>query len=131
MPSGLVCGIGRSAAAFAVAEVAAELAAQLGLRLVIVHVDEQPRLLRARSRDRDAAHAYVESVARALSLRGAELVLRRGSPARVLVDATREEEADLLVVGAGGRCRVAAAVAKNARCPVVVVPHERHHAGSS
>ncbi len=121
MSSGLVCGIDRSATALAVAEVAAELAAQLGLRLVIVHVDNGSRLRRDRS-SVEAAHAYLESVARALSLRGAELVLRRGSPARALLDATRDEDADLLVVGAGARCRVAAAIAKHAHCPVVVVP---------
>lgn len=139
----LICGVGLDEPE-AVLRVAAGLSQALELRLMLVHVARPPRRRGSGRLRYPPAHslAGLHDEAWAASgkvldgarmLLGPEVALERvrfGDPARELVAASVEHDAAVLVVGAGGRRRLAVAAlgsvsaqtAATAPCPVVTVP---------
>jgi nucleotide-binding universal stress UspA family protein len=118
----VVSGVDRSDAAEAVTDTASRLASAMDRRLLVVHVVEEPV---------EEAEELLESVrARLPSGDDADVRLVEGSPAERLVEVADDEDAELLVVGSRGRGALSSAVlggvsrrlARDARCPVVVVP---------
>lgn len=125
----------------AACEVGSHLAGRLDLPLVLAHVVENstPRrfdfLTEKRERGRHHAHRRGQEALQrcADSLTGAAQPVTHvvnGSPFPTLLDLARDEDAELIVVGSRGRGAVAAALfgsfsraaAREAPCPVVVVP---------
>ncbi len=115
----IVCGVDGSTGCRAATGVAAELAASLDARLVLVHAADDP--LRS--------HRLLEDAATGLD---AVLRVTRGDPVDGLHAVCREEDAELVVVGSqahSGRAAavlgsVSARVASTAICPVVIVPRD-------
>lgn len=139
----VLCGVDGSADARVALRVAAGLAEQLGLRLVVAHVAPVPVSPVAFGAGGPALAAYpspaagIESGERMLGLLleeaaidGAEQRVVAGFPPDRLADLADEENAALLVVGSRGRGSVKAAFLGSvsmdligvARCPVLVVP---------
>src|SRR3954470_1749870 len=125
----LVVGLDDSEHAPAVASVAVELAARLGLRLCVVHSanpDEYP-VGRQRERLLDGGMEFLDGLIPPDTPH--DRVVELGEPANLL-RTVLARGADLAVVGTRGRGPVKAAVfgsvsnavVKAARCPVVVVP---------
>jgi nucleotide-binding universal stress UspA family protein len=141
MSAHIVCGIvgspkaGRAAEAGRAAAVAARLGRDLRSRAVLVHVDERraargirlPRPGRKRRRRR----LLKDTAAAAGFARDAALALKDGDPTDGLLDAARENDAELIVVATGGAGTAspvliggtASALMRRTRCPVVVVPN--------
>jgi nucleotide-binding universal stress UspA family protein len=128
-PARLVCGLDDSEHASTVMNVAAELAARLGLRLCLVH-SVDPDLFLAGERRRtllSGGAALLDDLVPPGTPH--DRVVALGEPARLLA-AVLENGAELAVVGSRGRgpARAAAfgstssAVVHRASCPVVVVP---------
>lgn len=119
---------------------AVSLAQRLGLRPVLVHVRDVPKLPGVSKVPSGRAELTADAVEEARQtlaeaerlLDGAEVELRveLGTPAERILAAAEELGAELLVVGSRGRSAVrsallgsvSSAVAARARCPVVVVP---------
>jgi nucleotide-binding universal stress UspA family protein len=118
----VVAGVDRSDAAEPVADAASWLASTLDTRLLVVHAVEEPV---------EEAEELLESVrARLPGGNDTSVRLVEASPADRLIEVADEEDAELLVVGSRGRGALSSAVlggvsrkvARNARCPVLVVP---------
>jgi len=132
----IVCGVDGSAGSRAATRVAAEFAARVDARLVLVHAVADPpafpygdaweqdlqrgRAVRAGQRLLDDAASDLDAVLR----------VTVGDPVAGLHTVGREEDAGFLVVGSRGRSglgaellgSVSAHVAHGAPCPVVIVP---------
>jgi len=136
-PPVLVCGVDDPRTDRAAFLVAAELAKRSGGRLVLLHtrpsplIDAQPQVAYAArqqpqpTRDLLAAARELADLAAAADVaQASEVRVGFGDPEKQLLALAREEQASLLVVGAGrelGRSR-ALRVISGAPCPVVVVP---------
>jgi nucleotide-binding universal stress UspA family protein len=117
---------------------AAMLARRLGAELLIAHVSEPLAIVpgsdlaaeEAAETERELDGVVAELVREGLAARG---ILVPGEPAAEIVALAEREHADLIVLGTHGRSglahvllgSVAERVLRRARCPVVVVPHER------
>jgi nucleotide-binding universal stress UspA family protein len=138
----VVCGVEDSPQAPAVAHAAADLAARLGRPLLLVHVAPPPVVL-----DRPAAShgerlseaeafeqaGYMRTVFEQIDVTDRPGVVRAvefGDPATTLAELANSHEASLIVVGSGGHGMLgsiftgstAAALTRDAPCPVLVVP---------
>src|SRR5918999_1874784 len=122
MAQTIVVGVDRSDAAEPVAGAASWLASTLDIRLLVVHAVEEPV---------EEAQELLQSLrARLPGANDTSVRLVEGSPADRLIEVADDEGADLLVVGSRGRGALSSAVlggvsrkvARDARCPVVVVP---------
>jgi nucleotide-binding universal stress UspA family protein len=139
MNQSIVCGIDNSSVSQAAARVAARLARELGYRLVLVHVAEDPpafpygdaRLRELKRRDAIAdGTSMLKGVAATLADIDPETRVLFGDPVEALAYVTQSEKSEFLVIGSRGRGPLAAAVlgsvssrlANAAACPVVVVP---------
>ncbi len=119
--STIVCGIDDSPAARPVGETAAWLAGALGAQLIAVHVEDGRTL---------AAGAVLEAFSPPPFRVEPELRFAGGPPAQALMQVAAESEAEFLIVGSRGRRWLASGVlgsvsrtlAREAPCPVVVVP---------
>ncbi len=149
-PRTVVCGVDASPGAAEVVAVARRLAAALGLRLVVAHAarahDIVPRTppigasyppgtvegLRAEAIE--AGERLLDDLLADAWLHDADRAVVAGHPASVLLDAARDGDAALIVVGSRGLGSVARVVKGSvsqeviaaADCPVVVVPAPRH-----
>ena len=140
MPGSVVCGVDGSPEARDAARVAADLAARLGLRLVIAHVAQVAAVSGGGrfhpapwpgglDESELAARMLVERVVHEAEVHAEQCVLV-GVPAERLAELADEEHAELIVVGSRGRGAfrsvflgsVSHNVVGLARCPVVVVP---------
>lgn len=136
MSACIVCGVDGSREADRAAAVAGRLARDLSSRALLVHVHEDarnrggglrlPRPRRGRRRRR-----MLKAIASGSCFPpDTRLHLRSGDPTRELLDAAREEDAELLVVATGGLGTAspvllggtASALMLESPCPVVVVP---------
>src|ERR671917_2185132 len=121
MAQTIVAGVDRSDAAEPVADVASGLASALDARLLVVHAVEEPV---------EEAEELLESLRARLPGADVHARLVEGPPAGRLIALADDEDAELLVVGSRGRGALSSAVlggvsrkvARDARCPVVVVP---------
>jgi nucleotide-binding universal stress UspA family protein len=122
MAQTIVAGVDRSDAAEPVVDAASWLASTLDTRLLVVHAVGEPV---------EEAEELLESLrARLQGANDTSMRLVEGSPADRLIEMADEEDAQLLVVGSRGRGALSSAVlggvsrkvARDARCPVVVVP---------
>jgi nucleotide-binding universal stress UspA family protein len=122
----LVCGVDDSAYGRSAARIAARLAEDLGLRLLLVHVSEADG-------NGGGDHAAESLLATIVVEEGLGTVDRRvelGAPAQRLVAVAEDEDAELIVVGSRGRGALRAALLGSvstevigaAPCPVLVVP---------
>jgi nucleotide-binding universal stress UspA family protein len=111
MPGGVVCALDHSSHATGVAAAAADVAGQLGLRLVLADADD----------DRpDRAEAFLEGVAQAAGLHGAELHVETGDAGSAVLALAAREDAELIVVGRSDRSWQELVLRSD--CPVLVVP---------
>lgn len=122
MAQTIVAGVDRSDAAEPVVDAASWVASRLDTRLLVVHAVEEPV---------EEAQELLESLrARLPAADDTGVRLVEGSPADRLIEVADDEDAELLVVGSRGRGAIGSAVlggvsrrvARDARCPVVVVP---------
>jgi nucleotide-binding universal stress UspA family protein len=120
MTGSIICGIDDSESAKGAARVARELSAQLGTKLVFVHVVD--------GGSADTATARLQELAESASdVDGsAHWLVDVGHPADRLVAVAEEEGASLIVVGSTGPHSsllgsISADVSRRAPCPVVVV----------
>jgi nucleotide-binding universal stress UspA family protein len=122
MAQTIVAGVDRSDAAEPVVDAASWLASRLDTRLLVVHAVEEPV---------EEAQELLESLrARLPGADDTSVRLVEGSPAERLMEVADDEDAELLVVGSRGRGAIGSAVlggvsrklARDARCPVAVVP---------
>ncbi|MCL7940795.1 universal stress protein [Halomonas sp. ATCH28] len=82
--------------------------------------------------DREIADAQQQLDGLAERIEGLETRVLDGDPRRAIVEEAKREHADLIVIGKRGRNRIqefllgstAEAIARDAHCPVLVVPHE-------
>ncbi|MGD9695366.1 MAG: universal stress protein [Thermoleophilia bacterium] len=141
----VVCGVDASGAARAAIRVAGRLAESLDLRLVLVHAGRELALrhpppigveypeedLRAVRDDAAAAgRALLDDQARASGVRDYEALVELGPPSQIVLDAARDAQAEMIVVGTRRLGVIASAlvgsvsgdVLSHADCPVVVVP---------
>jgi nucleotide-binding universal stress UspA family protein len=138
----LLVGVDGSEPSLAALDLAADVAEMLGGSLSVLHVFEHvPPFPIAPRRDRggeshegvrDQPLALLEDSVREVRQRGvgAQVVLRSGDPAPTLLQLADDVDADLVVVGTGGRGgpgdlllgSVARTVADGARRPTLVVP---------
>jgi nucleotide-binding universal stress UspA family protein len=118
----IVVGVDRSDAAESVVDAASWLASTLDTRLLVVHAVAEPV---------EEAEELLESLrARLPGADDTSTRLVEGAPAERLIELADQEDAELLVVGSRGRGALSSAVlggvsrkvARDARCPVVVVP---------
>lgn len=138
----IVCGIDASEGARAALHVAARLAGELGVRLVVAHV-MQPQPTRTGLGPtatqlatlpldtlRTGGEALVDRILDEEQLGGAERRVVLGFTADRLADLADDESAELIVVGSRGRRgfkavlfgSVSAGLIGVARCPILVVP---------
>ncbi len=141
----VLCGIDASPASRHAAEVASRLAARLDDRLVLAHAypplraglgrgyESGPLVSRWRAAPTllDGARASLQHLAGP----DPELTLEPGSPRKALVEATKREAAELLVVGSDGlgtpgRRSVAEMLVASCPIPVLVVPAPADLAGT-
>jgi nucleotide-binding universal stress UspA family protein len=147
MGTSIVCGVDGSPDSQAAFQVAAHLAARLGLRLVVAHVHEPDYIPYAAAapfggaagRDAvreeaesqgEAAERMLEQFVAAAGLADVERRATVGVPAERLADLADEEDAELIVVGSRGRGvfrsaflgSVSNSLVGIARCPVLIVP---------
>lgn len=126
MTGSIICGIDDSESAKGAARVARELSAQLGTKLVFVHVVD--------GGSADAATARLQELAESANdVDGsAHWLVDVGHPADRLVAVAEEEGASLIVVGSTGPHSsllgsISADVSRRAPCPVVVVAPGADH----
>jgi nucleotide-binding universal stress UspA family protein len=137
MTRSIVCGIDETTSSRHAASIAARLARDLDSHALLVHVSDTggfvhrlppARIGRARRTRRGlravaAEHCFPD---------GTDLRVKTGDPASTLMAVADREDAELIVVAAGGRSTVSAALLggvtstlmREAPCPVVVVPSE-------
>jgi nucleotide-binding universal stress UspA family protein len=129
MFGGVICAIDRSSEAARVAAAAYDVAAQLGLRLLVADIGASERTATRRGRATGAlerSEAFLEGLAEAAGLQGAELRVvtadRSGSarPLDAFLELVAREDAELLVVGRGGNTWQE--LVTRAERPVLVVP---------
>jgi nucleotide-binding universal stress UspA family protein len=132
----IVCGIDGSREAGRSAAVGARLARELDARALLVHVDEDAHPRRSRLRRPAPKRAWrnrrlLKATAEECCFpRGTELRLEKGDPTATLLTLAQDEDAELVVVSAGGRGTAspvllggtASALMRSCPCPVVVVP---------
>jgi nucleotide-binding universal stress UspA family protein len=132
----VICGFDNSELARPAAQFAGALTRRLGCELVLVYVAEMEDGVARTASDLsyfqeaaiDAGDSAFEPLVRETGL-DAQLQVELGDPAKRLVSAAVEYDAQLLVVGSRGRGRFMAAllgsvsrkIAREAPCPVVVV----------
>jgi nucleotide-binding universal stress UspA family protein len=140
MNGSIICGIDGSDESRAALRVAAELARELGLRLVTAHVStpdvyasgmelETPLIVPAPGPSR-MGEELLERIAELEAVPQAERRALYGLPAERLADLADEEAGRMIVVGSRGRGAfksaflgsVSSDVIGLARCPVLVVP---------
>ncbi len=112
MAGGVICTVDASADAARVAAAAADVSDQLGLRLVVADAGAPTTPERS--------EAFLQGIAEAAGLYGAELRVERGEPVASVLEVAALEDAELIVVGRGSdtwRELVA-----RADCPVLVIP---------
>jgi nucleotide-binding universal stress UspA family protein len=131
----IVCGVDGSRQGGHAAELAARLARDLGARSLLVHVQEErptrsalrmPRPIRTRRR-RKLLKRVADECCFPPDTR---LRLREGDPTTELLEAARQEDAELLVVSTGGAATASpvllggttGALIRSCPCPVVIVP---------
>ena len=127
----IVCGVADSAEGRAAPQLAAAVAARLGLRLVLVHVVARGEADEA-GEPHPAEQALAE-IARALD-DGAETRVVHGNAVDCLAEVAAEEGADVIVLGsrshgARGRqlgCALACELAAIQSVPVVIAPPSTH-----
>jgi nucleotide-binding universal stress UspA family protein len=136
-----MCGVDGSDGGLDAARVAGDLSRRLAAGLLLVHVSEPVPRFRMSPESFAAVQEFEREQARALLAEGArasgigdnaELLAETGEPARRLLELAEERRVDLIIVGTRGRGAWMSAVlgsvsghlAANARCPVVIVPHE-------
>lgn len=139
MNRSIVCGVDGTQASRWAARVAGELARELDRTLVLVHVaEDRPTFpygdIRLRELSRreaiEAATPMLKRTAAAASDVSTEIRVVFGDPAKALIAAAHDADAELLIVGSRGRGAIAsmmlgsvsAQLATVAPCPVVVVP---------
>lgn len=125
MAGGVLCALDRSSEAARVAAAAADVAGQLGLRLVVTdaggsRVTGTPDSRDERRSSLERSEAFLEGIATAAGLQGAELRVETGEPVKTLLELAAREDAELIVVGRGGDTWHEVVV--RAACPVLVVP---------
>jgi nucleotide-binding universal stress UspA family protein len=132
----VVCGVDDSAGGRRAARIAAQLARELGLGLLIVHVGEAPppggngAAVATEHGDGSGAWHLLAAVAVEEDLGPAERRVEFGAPAKRLVAVAEEAGAELIVVGSRGRGALRAALLGSVSaeliglspCPVLVVP---------
>jgi nucleotide-binding universal stress UspA family protein len=120
MTGSIICGVDNSVSAREAARVARALAGKLGLGLVFVRAAE-----RAESEPEMSTTAErleeLRGGAPAVDC-GATWLVDTGDPADCLVDAAREKDASLIVVGSSPSRNISVDLWRRAPCPVVVVP---------
>ena len=142
MQNSIVCAIDGSQPSRSAAQVAAQLARTLNLKLILVHATEdrptfpygdRPLKEIQRRRAIEAGRELLEAVAAELPADALDMRVVFGTPVEGLNAVCSEEAAELLVVGSRGRGSlttallgsVSAQLASTAACPVLVVPaHE-------
>jgi nucleotide-binding universal stress UspA family protein len=136
MSACIVCGVDGSREAGRAATLAARLARDLGSRALLVHVREEQRTSRVRLRiprpgQRWRRRRQLKATAAECCFPpGTQLRLKTGDPTTELLAAARNEDAELMVVSAGGRSTAspvllggtASALMRESPCPVVLVP---------
>jgi nucleotide-binding universal stress UspA family protein len=120
MTGSIICGVDNSVSAREAARVARALAGKLGLGLVFVRAAEGA----ASEREMSATAERLEELrAGATDVDcGASWLVDTGDPADCLIDAAKEKEAALIVVGSSPSRNISADLSRRAPCPVVVVP---------
>ncbi|HEX4011599.1 MAG TPA: universal stress protein [Solirubrobacteraceae bacterium] len=117
----VLCAVDGSDASDRVLDTAGWLSGALGARLLVVHVADD---------DQDTDASVRATVRRALPGTPADVRLIKGSPARAIMDAAEDADAELVVIGSRGRGplrsallgSVSHAVTVSCTRPVVVVP---------
>ena len=136
MSACIVCGVDGSREAERAAAVAARLARDLSSRALLVHVNEDARKRRfrlhiPRPRRERRRRRRLKAIATGCCFPpDTQLRLKSGDPTSELLDAAREEDAELLVVSTGGLGTAspvllggtASELMFESPCPVVVVP---------
>jgi nucleotide-binding universal stress UspA family protein len=117
----LLCAVDGSDASDRVLDTAGWLSGALGARLLVVHVADD---------DEDGGASLRTTVRRALPGTPADVRVVKGSPARAIMDAAEDADAELVVVGSRGRGPLRSAllgsvshdVTVGSTRPVIVVP---------
>jgi nucleotide-binding universal stress UspA family protein len=125
VPGSIICGLDASESAKRAARVARELSADLGLRLVFVHVVDSESSESEVSPVVERLHHLADGSSRVND--GASWVVDAGQVADRLLDTAAKENASLIVVGSEGQRptrlgRTSANLSRHAPCPVVIVP---------
>jgi nucleotide-binding universal stress UspA family protein len=129
MSNVIVCGTDRSAGASRAAAVASRLAEGLRRDLALVHIDREPPGMASIARARQFRELRRIAEAHAFP-RHTNFRVAGGEPADELVRLASELDAELLVIGSGGRRElgsaflgsVASELMRHAPCPLVIVP---------
>jgi nucleotide-binding universal stress UspA family protein len=120
MTGSIICGVDNSVSAREAARVARALAGELGLGLVFVRATEGTP---ADAETSATLERLEELSGHATDVDcGATWLVDAGGPADCLVDAARENDAALIVVGSSPSRSISADLWLGAPCPVVVVP---------
>ena len=139
MQNSIVCAVDGSQPSRSAAQVAAQLARTLNLKLILVYATEdrptfpygdRPLKELQRRRAIEDGRELLEAVAADLPAEGLDMRVVFGTPVEGLSAVCSEEAAELLVVGSRGRGPLATALlgsvsaqlAGTAACPVLVVP---------
>ena len=112
MAGEVICTIDATADAARVAAAAADFAEQLGLRLVVAD-GGQPTTP-------ERSEAFLEGVAEAAGLHGAELRVGTDDPVQAVLELAAAEDAELIVVGRSSKAW--RELVRRANCPVLVFP---------
>src|SRR5687767_9724664 len=142
-PRMILCGVDRSDEAAQAARFAGDLAVQVGTQLILLHVAPQPwvsthtpefheRMLGEEAFERAGHLATVVSPIQVDPAASVERVVEFGQPADVLRSVAEELGVTQIVVGARGQGAVeeildastSGALAREAPCPVILVPPE-------
>jgi nucleotide-binding universal stress UspA family protein len=139
MQNSIVCGVDGSQPSRSAAQVAAQLARTLNLRLILAYATEdrptfpygdRPLKELQRRRAIEDGREMLEAVAAELPADAPDMTVVFGTPVEGLSAVCSKEAAEVLVVGSRGRGRLATALlgsvsaqlASTSACPVLVVP---------